>query len=88
MTLSCDARGNPVPTFSWTKDESAVNSSRISLSSDGKQLTITNVSRDDSGQYRCVASNSIGAAVTSDAATLDVQCKTIVLLISFKPINL
>ena len=88
MNLSCDASGNPVPTFSWTKDGSAVNSPTISLSSDNKQLTITNVSRGDSGEYRCVANNSIGAAVTSDAATLDVQCKAIVLLIAFKPINL
>ena len=75
MTLSCNATGNPTPSISWTKDGSAVNSPRISLSLDNKQLTITHVNRSDSGQYRCVANNSIGAAVTSDAATLDVQCK-------------
>ena len=75
MTLSCNATGNPSPSISWTKDGSAVNSPRISLSSDGKQLTITNVNRDDRGDYRCLANNSIGAVVTSDAATLDVQCK-------------
>ena len=75
MTLSCNATGNPAPSISWTKDGSAVNSPRISLSLDNKQLTITNVSRDDSGDYRCVANNSIGAAVASNDATLDVQCK-------------
>ena len=75
VTLSCNATGNPAPSISWTKDGSAANSLRISLSLDNKQLTITNVSRDDSGDYRCVASNSIGAAVTSNAATLDVQCQ-------------
>ena len=75
VTLSCNATGNPAPSISWTKDRSAVNFLKISLSSDNKQLTITNVNRDDSGDYRCVANNSIGAAVTSDAATLDVQCK-------------
>ena len=75
MTLSCNAIGNPTPSISWTKDGSAANSPRISLSSHNKQLTITNVNRSDSGQYRCVAHNSIGATVTSDAATLDVQCK-------------
>ena len=75
VTLSCNAIGNPTPSISWTKDGSAVNSPRISLSLDNKQLTITHVNRSDSGQYRCVANNSIGAAVTSDAATLDVQCK-------------
>ena len=75
MTLICNASGNPSASISWTKDGSAVNSSRISLSSGGKQLTITNVNRDDRGDYRCVANNSIAAVVTSDAATLDVQCK-------------
>ena len=75
VTLSCNATGNPAPSISWTKDGSAANSLRISLSLDNKQLTITNVSRDDSGDYRCVANNSIGAAVTSNVATLDVQCK-------------
>ena len=76
VTLSCDASGNPMPTtFSWTVNESAVTEDgRISLSSDKKRLTITNVIRGDSGQYRCVASNSVGS-VTSNAATLNVQCK-------------
>ena len=76
MTLFCNASGNPMPTtFSWTVNGSAVTvDGRISLSQDDKQLTITNVTRGDSGQYRCVANNSVGN-VTSDAATLNVQCK-------------
>ena len=75
VTLSCNATGNPVPSISWTKDGSAISSPRISLSSDGTQLTITNVNRDDRGDYKCVTNNSIGDSVTSNAATLDVQCK-------------
>jgi len=75
VSLSCDAVGNPPPTISWTRDGSPVDTSgRISLSADKKQLTITNVSRTDRGEYLCVANNSLGNA-TSDAATLDVQCK-------------
>ena len=78
VTLSCNASANPEPTFSWTINESAVNTSvnpRISLSTHNKQLTITNVTRTDSGhQYRCVANNTI-ETVTSNAATLNVQCK-------------
>ena len=76
VTLSCDASGNPVPTtLSWTVNGSAATvGGRISLSQDNKQLTITNVTRGDSGQYRCVATNSVGS-VTSNAATLNVQCK-------------
>ena len=78
MTLSCNASGNPAPAISWTRDGSLVNTSgnftRISFSHDKKQLTITDVSRTDSGEYRCVAKNSVGHD-TSSAAILDVQCK-------------
>ena len=75
MTLSCNATGNPVPVISWTKYGSPIsNNSRVSSLQDNKQLTITNVDRKDSGQYRCVASNSLGND-TSSAATVNVQCK-------------
>ena len=72
VTLSCNASGNPVPEISWTRDESPVSSGdqRISFDGGNRQLTITNVSRADSGEYRCVADND-----TSNATTLDVQCK-------------
>ena len=79
MTFSCDASGNPVPTFSWNKDGSPVNTSvnpRITFSADKKQLTITNVNKAESGsQYQCLANNSIGQAITSNSASLNVQCK-------------
>ena len=79
MTFSCDASGNPVPTFSWNKDGSPLNTSanpRITLSADKKQLTITNLDKADSGsQYQCVANNSIGQAITSNTASVNVQCK-------------
>jgi len=78
VTLSCNATANPLPTISWTKNGSPVeissNSSRISFSDDEEQFTITNVSRTDSGEYRCVANNELGDD-TSSAASLDVQCK-------------
>ncbi|XP_020608169.1 roundabout homolog 1-like [Orbicella faveolata] len=72
VTLSCNATANPVPTISWFRDGSPVDSSRISFSEDNKQLTITDVNRTDSGEYRCVASNELGND-TSNAATLDIQ---------------
>ena len=78
MTFTCDAIGNPLPSISWSRDGSPVeasdNSSRINFSADKKQFAITNVSRTDSGEYRCVAKNRVGNG-TSNAATLDVQCK-------------
>ena len=77
MTLSCTADGNPAPTISWTKNGSTVNihdNSRIIFSKDKKQLAIKNLSRTDSGQYRCVANNILGND-TFDVGSLDVQCK-------------
>ena len=75
VTLSCDAAGNPVPTLSWTVPKDTI---RISFSADKKELTITNVNRTDSGEYRCEASNILGND-TSNIATLNVQCKYSVL---------
>ena len=49
---------------------------RISLSSDNKQLTVINVKRTDSrNHYQCLANNMMIESVTSNAATLNVQCK-------------
>ena len=75
VTFNCNATGNSAPTFQWTKDGSVLTTcSRISFSSDSKQLTITNVTREDSGQYVCEATNNV-TTVQSDPATLNVQCK-------------
>ena len=85
MTLSCNATGNPVPIISWTRNGSPVNTSdhsRISFSDEEKQLTITNVSRTDRGEYRCVATNRVGNA-TSNVASVDVHCKYIHLIVWF-----
>jgi len=77
LTLSCNTTANPVPTISWTRDGSPVDTNdneRMSCSAKKKtQLTITNVSRTDSGEYRCVARNSLGND-TSNAAKVDIQC--------------
>ena len=75
VTFTCNATGNPAPTFRWTKNGSVLTTgSRISLSLDGKQLTLTNVTREDSGQYVCEATNNV-RTVPSDSATLNVKCK-------------
>ena len=78
VTLSCNATGNPVPTISWTRDGSPVETrknARISFSDDKKQFTIRNVNRTDSGEYRCVANNSLGND-TSSAAKVNIQCNS------------
>ena len=76
-TFSSDANGVPEPTFSWTKNGSAVTANdRISLSADNKQLSITNVNRIDNGEYKCVATNNL-ETVNSNPVTLTVQGKHI-----------
>ena len=76
VNLFCNASGNPVPTITWTRNGSVLTSSvpRISFGEESKELKITSINRADKGEYRCVANNSEGN-VTSDAATLDVQCE-------------
>ena len=78
VTLFCNAAGNPKPSISWTINGSTVNvevHSRFRLSAENKQLRVTNVNRTDSHQqYRCQASNTVGT-ITSDAASLNVQCE-------------
>ena len=76
VTLSCNASGNPVPSISWTRNGSLLNSSvpRISFGVESRKLTITSINRADSGEYRCVGDNNEGTD-TSNAATIDVKCK-------------
>ena len=77
MVLPCNATGNPIPTISWTKNGYPLDrnvNARISFSGRKQQLILTNVSRTDSGEYQCVASNSLGND-TSNAAKVDIQCE-------------
>ena len=77
VSLSCNADGNPLPIISWTKDGFSLDTSgnsRISFSGKNRTLIILNASKRDSGEYRCVAKNSLGSD-TSSAAVLDIQCK-------------
>lgn len=83
LTIYCNATGNPDPTVSWTKDGSLIRRNlRITMSADGKQLTITNASASDSGEYRCTAVNSIGK-YASIASTVNVQCKCFLFIFMF-----
>ena len=78
VTLYCNASGNPATTISWIKNGSLLDTeaddSNITFGAENKSLTIICVMREHSGQYQCVGSNILGNA-TSNAATLDVQCK-------------
>ena len=77
VKLYCNATGSPILHISWTFDGSVIkvnNNSRISLSNDSQELTITNVNRGDSGDYRCLVKNRVGND-TSDPSLINVLCK-------------
>ena len=65
VNLSCQASGIPSPIMSWIK----VGGQRIN----GSELVLTNINRNEAGEYRCEASNECGNA--SETATIDVQCE-------------
>ena len=66
VTLYCNASGVPLPTVSWVKVSSG---ERFN----GRELMLTNISRNQGGMYRCEASNECRNA--SESANIDVQCK-------------
>ena len=66
LTLLCNASGIPRPMVSWIK----VGGNVIT---NGNELVFINISRTQSGEYRCEASNLCGNA--SETATIEVQCK-------------
>ncbi|XP_018412722.1 PREDICTED: muscle, skeletal receptor tyrosine-protein kinase [Nanorana parkeri] len=70
--LPCNTLGNPKPFVSWLKGENAVKeNARISILDSGS-LRIQKVQREDVGQYRCVAKNSLGTTI-SKPALLEVE---------------
>ncbi|XP_056314918.1 B-cell receptor CD22-like [Danio aesculapii] len=65
VTLICSSDSNPPAEISWFKGETSVGSGRI--------FSISKISSDDSGEYKCRSRNDHGEKY-SDPVTLDVQC--------------
>ncbi|XP_056311252.1 B-cell receptor CD22-like [Danio aesculapii] len=64
VSLSCSSDSNPPAEISWFKGNTSLNSGRI--------FSISKISSDDSGEYKCKARNEHGEKY-SDPVTLDVQ---------------
>ena len=65
VTLSCQAKGIPLPTITWLKaDDERKNLSSIS------ELSLKNINRDQDGLYLCIANNRAGKAIASVAVTV------------------
>ena len=68
VSLKCNASRYPEPTVTWTKlgaDEFIISS---------QWLNFTNISREETGEYICNASNTCEEKLSS-LTTIDVQCK-------------
>ncbi|XP_069057524.1 carcinoembryonic antigen-related cell adhesion molecule 21-like isoform X2 [Pleurodeles waltl] len=72
VEITCDTPSMPV-TILWSFNGSPTLPGNIILSADNRTLTISNVPRDDSGIYQCVALNPVSIS-TSDPQTLTVIC--------------
>uniref|UniRef100_A0A8C3QLR6 Roundabout guidance receptor 1 n=1 Tax=Cyanoderma ruficeps TaxID=181631 RepID=A0A8C3QLR6_9PASS len=70
--FKCEARGDPVPTVRWRKDDGELPKARYEIRDD-HTLKIRKVTAGDMGSYTCVAENMVGKAEAS--ATLTVQGK-------------
>ncbi|XP_030327036.1 muscle, skeletal receptor tyrosine-protein kinase isoform X2 [Strigops habroptila] len=68
--LPCTTMGNPKPSVSWIKGETAVKENARIAVLDSGNLRIHNVQREDAGQYRCVAKNSLGTAYSKPATVV------------------
>ncbi|XP_042685380.1 muscle, skeletal receptor tyrosine-protein kinase isoform X3 [Centrocercus urophasianus] len=68
--LPCTTMGNPKPSVSWIKGETVVKENARIAVLDSGNLRIHNVQREDAGQYRCVARNSLGSAYSKPATVV------------------
>ena len=76
VTLFCNSSGSSL-TITWKfygSDVTTLGDSRIGFSYENQNLIITNVSRVNKGEYKCVASNKVGSDTSNDAF-VSVECK-------------
>ncbi|KFO79789.1 Neural cell adhesion molecule L1-like, partial [Cuculus canorus] len=71
FTIKCEARGNPPPTFNWTKDGKPfdlLSDPRIVASNNSGTFVIQNrgIITNFQGKYRCYASNVLGTAMSEE----------------------
>ncbi|XP_077626284.1 neural cell adhesion molecule L1-like protein isoform X2 [Crocuta crocuta] len=68
--IECEAKGNPEPTFMWTKDDKLfdLSDSRIIVSNNSGTFKIPNEGHIShfQGKYRCFASNKLGVAMSEE----------------------
>ncbi|XP_040858175.1 neuronal cell adhesion molecule isoform X28 [Ochotona curzoniae] len=60
LSLECIAEGLPTPIIYWTKEDGILPPNRTFYRNFKKTLQITQVSEADSGNYQCIAKNTLG----------------------------
>ena len=83
ITITCEAMGYPPPTVGWSRtngvlsDRVSVSDNATGLTGDGfvstvsVNLTITNASREDTAEYKCLANNDIGSNSSTIKITVE-----------------
>nr|KAF6473617.1 cell adhesion molecule L1 like [Rousettus aegyptiacus] len=68
--IECEAKGNPEPTFTWTKDDKPFHLSdpQITVSNNSGTFRISNNGHVShfQGKYRCFATNKLGVAMSEE----------------------
>ncbi|XP_018408468.1 PREDICTED: hemicentin-1 [Nanorana parkeri] len=72
--LICEVKGNPYPTIQWFKENRLVGGgdTNIDILENGQILYIKNSRLTDSGQYKCVATNSAGLQTKESKITVNI----------------
>ncbi|XP_065904635.1 receptor-type tyrosine-protein phosphatase S-like isoform X2 [Dysidea avara] len=65
ITIGCVVEGDGY--VYWQKDGVNISDSFKTISPSGNNLTVVNVTKNDTGDYRCIAVNSAGSVTSSDA---------------------
>ena len=80
LRITTPVKGNPVPTFTWTKDGKPITSSEImevKYKNGFASVVINEVFPEDGGKYTCKATNSKGSVETSSkVAIIPMEKKT------------
>ncbi|XP_062871773.1 neural cell adhesion molecule L1.2 isoform X2 [Trichomycterus rosablanca] len=81
ITLTCEATGNPPPTYRWVRNGTEFDPSVISgmaVSSDSGSFTIKDAPINEvRGKYSCYASNELGTAVSKEAYVITEETPSI-----------